>query len=118
MRHQKHKYKVGTNPTHRLALMRNLSAAIIEHGKIKTTSAKCKAVRGYVEKLITLAKVDTVANRRTASKKINNKLAVQKLFNEVAPRFKERAGGYTRILKLADGRVGDNAKMSYIALVD
>lgn len=118
MRHQKHKYKVASCPSHRVSLMRNLAVEIIDHGKIKTTHAKCKAIQGYVEKLITLAKVDSVANRRQASKKLNNKLAVQKLFAEVAPKFKERPGGYTRIMKLADGRVGDNAKVSYIALVD
>ncbi|RLA62458.1 MAG: 50S ribosomal protein L17 [Epsilonproteobacteria bacterium] len=117
MRHNKHKYKVGNTPSHRVSLMRNLAIEIIDHGKIKTTHAKCKAVQGYVEKLITLAKIDSVANRRLASAKIVNKDVVQKLFNEVGPKYKERPGGYTRILKLADGRVGDNAKMSYIALV-
>jgi len=97
--------------------MRNLATEIIDHGKIKTTHAKCKAVQGYVEKLITLAKVDSVANRRLAAARIQSKVVVQKLFSEVGPKYKERPGGYTRILKLADGRVGDNAKMSYIALV-
>lgn len=97
--------------------MRNLATEIIDHGKIKSTHAKCKAVQGYVEKLITLAKVDSVANRRLAARKIQTKEVVQKLFNEVGPKYKERPGGYTRILKLADGRVGDNAKMSFIALV-
>jgi len=97
--------------------MKNLATEIIDHGKIKSTHAKCKAVQGYVEKLITLAKVDSVANRRLAASKIQTKEVVQKLFNEVGPKYKERPGGYTRILKLADGRVGDNAKMSFIALV-
>ncbi len=118
MRHQKHKYRVGTTPAHRVALMKNLASEIIDHGKIKTTHTKCMAMKPYVEKLITLAKVDSVANRRLASKKLDNKKAVQKLFSEVGPKFVKRAGGYTRILKLADGRVGDNAKMSYIAFVD
>lgn len=118
MRHQKHKYNVGSSPSHRVELMKNLASELIDHGKIKSTHTKCKAVKGYVEKLITLAKVDTVANRRQAYKKLNNKKAVQKLFKDVGPKFIERAGGYTRILKLADGRVGDGAKMSYIALVD
>ncbi|TDJ09277.1 MAG: 50S ribosomal protein L17 [Deltaproteobacteria bacterium] len=117
MRHNKHKYKVGKTPSHRVSLMRNLATEIIDHGKIKSTHAKCKAVQGYVEKLITLAKVDSVANRRLAASKIQTKEVVQKLFNEVGPKYKERPGGYTRILKLADGRVGDNAKMSFIALV-
>ncbi len=118
MRHQKKKYRIGTNPAHRTSLLRNLAIEVIDHGKIKTTHTKCMAVKGFVEKLITLAKVDTVANRRLAFQKLNNKDAVQKLFGDVAPRFTERPGGYTRVLKLADGRVGDNAKMSFISLVD
>ena len=118
MRHSKHKFRVGTNSASRIALMKNLSSEIIDHGKIITTHAKCKAVQGYVEKLITLAKVDSVANRRKALSKLNNQDAVHKLFAEVGPRFKSRPGGYTKVLKMADGRVGDNAKLSYIALVD
>lgn len=118
MRHGNHKYNIGTNPAHRKSLMRNLAIEVIDHGKIKTTHTKCKAVQGFVEKLITLAKEDSVANRRLAFTKLNNKLAVQRLFTEVAPKFKERNGGYTRVLKMADGRVGDNAPMSYICLVD
>ncbi len=118
MRHQKRKFRIGTNSAHRRSLLRNLAIEVIDHDKIKTTQTKCKAVRGYVEKLITLSKNDTVANRRLAFKKLNNKDAVKRLFDEVGLRFKERAGGYTRILKLADGRVGDNAQMAIIALVD
>ena len=118
MRHKKIKYSIGSSPSHRKSLLRNLAVEVIDHGKIKTTQAKAKAIRPYVEKLITLAKNDTVANRRLAQTKLNNKAAVAKLFAEVAPKFKERNGGYTRIMKLADGRVGDNSKMSYIALVD
>lgn len=118
MRHQRRKYKIGTTPSHRKALVKNLMTEVIDHGKIKTTHAKCKAIQPYVEKLITIAKVDTIANRRLAFSKLNNKEIVTKLFEEVGPKFKERNGGYTRILKLADGRVGDNAKMSFIALVD
>lgn len=117
MRHQKHKYKVGNSPSHRVSLMRNLAVEVIDHGKIKTTHAKCKAIQPYVEKLITLGRQDTVANRRLVSSKLNNKAAVQKLFKEIAPKYTERNGGYTRITKLSDGRVGDNAKMSYISLV-
>lgn len=118
MRHQKHKYRVGNGPAHRVSLMKNLAIEVIDHGKIKTTITKCRAIRPYVEKLITIAKEDTVANRRLAFKKLNNKDAVQKLFTDVAPKFKDRNGGYTRIMKMADGRVGDNAPMAYIALVD
>lgn len=118
MRHQRKKYSIGSSPSHRKSLMKNLISDLFEHGKIKTTHTKCKAIKPYAEKLITLAKEDTVANRRVAFRKLNSKNAVAKLFTEVAPKFNERAGGYTRIIKLADGRVGDNAKMSYIALVD
>ncbi len=118
MRHQKHKYKLGVNPSHRVSLIKNLASEVIDHGQIKTTVTRCKAIKGYVEKLVTLAKVDTVANRRQALKKLNNKDAVTKLFTEVAPKFKERNGGYTRIMRLADNRVGDNSKMAYIAFVD
>lgn len=118
MRHGNHKYKLGVAPAHRASMMKNLAIEVIEHGKIKTTHTRCMAAKIFVEKLITLAKVDSVANRRLAFSKLNNKNAVTVLFNNVAPKFKERNGGYTRVIKTADGRVGDNAKMSYIALVD
>lgn len=118
MRHGKIKHRIGTTSAHRKSLLRNLAVEVIDHGQIKTTFTKCQAIRPYVEKLITIGKTDTVANRRLAASRLNNKAAVQKLFTEVGPRFKERNGGYTRIMKLADGRVGDNAKMAYIALVD
>lgn len=118
MRHSKHKYKLGVNPSHRKSLIKNLAVEIIDHGKIKTTQVKAKAVKGYVEKLVTLAKEDSVHNRRLAFKKLNNKMAVAKLFAEVAPKFKERNGGYTRITKLADARVGDASKMGFISFVD
>lgn len=118
MRHNKHKNKLGVDSAHRKALLRNLSISLIEHGKIKSTNSKCKALRGHIERLVTIARVDTVANRRLISSRINNKEAVQKLFNDVAPKFKGRPGGYTRINKLADGRVGDHAKMSYISFVE
>lgn len=118
MRHGNHKYKLGVSPSHRAAMVRNLAIEIIQHGKIKTTHARCLATRIFVEKLVTLAKVDTVANRRLAFSRLNNKDAVSDLFSKVAPKFQTRPGGYTRIIKTADGRVGDNAKLSYIALVD
>ena len=118
MRHKKHKHKLNVDPSHRKAMIKNLSVELIDHGKIKTTQARSKALKSYVEKLVTIAKEDTVHNRRTAFRKLNNKEAVTKLFNEVAPKFKERPGGYTRIVKLADGRVGDCAKMSYISFVE
>lgn len=118
MRHQKHKFKLGVQPSHRKSLMRNLSSDLIDHGRIKTTQAKAKAVQIYVEKLVTIAREDTVANRRLVFSRLNNKKAVTKLFTEVAPKFKNRPGGYTRIVKLADGRVGDGAKLGYISFVE
>lgn len=118
MRHAKHKYKLGVDPAHRKSLMRNLAIEVIDHGRIKTTQAKAKAVRIFVEKLVTLAKNDTVHNRRLAYAKLNNKDAVGKLFTEIAPKFKERNGGYTRIVKLADKRLGDASRMGYISFVD
>ncbi len=118
MRHAKHKYKLGVTPSHRKALMRNLVCEVIDHGKIKTTEAKAKATRIVVEKLVTLAKNDTVHNRRLAYKKLNNRDAVNKLFTEIGPKFKERNGGYTRIVKLADTRLGDASKMGYISFVE
>lgn len=118
MRHGNYKFRIGTGPAHRKSLVRNLAAELIDHGKIKTTHAKCKAAQGYVEKLVTLAKVDSVANRRLALKKLNNKKAVTTLFTTVAPKFKERKGGYTRVLKMADARHGDSAPMSIIAFVE
>ena len=116
MRHAKIKYNIGTNAAHRKALLRNLACEVIEHGKIKTSLTKCKAIRPLVEKLVTLAKKDSVANRRLAFAKLGDKKAVKRLFDVLAPEFQKRQGGYTRIFKLADGRIGDNAKMAFIAL--
>lgn len=118
MRHSKHRYKLGVTPAHRKSLMRNLAIEVIDHEKIKTTHTKAKAIRSYVEKLVTLSKVDSVQNRRLAFAKLNNKEAVGKLFTVLGPRFKERNGGYTRITKLADKRVGDASKMGYISFVE
>ena len=99
-------------------MVRNLACEVIDHGMIKTTKTRAKAIQPVVEKLVTIAKNDTVANRRLAFKKLNNKDAVSKLFAEVAPKFKERNGGYTRIMRTSDNRLGDNAEMAYIAFVD
>lgn len=118
MRHGNHKYTLGVKPAHRVAMMRNLASEVLDHGKIKTTHTRCMALRSYVEKLITLAKEDTVANRRLAFSKLNNQEAVVNLFKNVAPKFLNRNGGYTHVIKTADGRVGDNAPMSYFSLVD
>ena len=118
MRHSKHQNKLGVSPSHRKSLIRNLAIEVIDHGMIKTTHTRAKAIQPVVEKLITLAKNDTVANRRLAFSKLDNKDAVSKLFADVAPKFKERNGGYTRIMKMSDNRLGDNSKMAYIAFVD
>ncbi len=118
MRHGNHKYKLGVKPQHRKALVQNLCIELITHGKIKTTETKAKAIKPFVEKLVTLAKNDTIANRRLAFTKLNNKEAVATLFTTVAPKFKQRPGGYTRLLKIAEGRLGDGAKEAYIAFVE
>lgn len=118
MRHGNHKYKLGVKPQHRKALVQNLSIELITHGKIKTTETKAKAIKPFVEKLVTLAKVDSIANRRLAFTKLNNKDAVKALFETVAPKFKQRPGGYTRLLKIAEPRLGDGAKEAYIAFVE
>jgi large subunit ribosomal protein L17 len=118
MRHSCHKYKLGVKPQHRKALVQNLSIELITHGKIKTTETKAKAIKPFVEKLVTIAKNDTIANRRLAFTKLNNKEAVKVLFDTVAPKFKQRPGGYTRLLKVAGLRLGDGAKEAYIAFVE
>jgi len=118
MRHGNHKYKLGVKPQHRKALVQNLASEVIIHGKIRTTETKAKAVKPYVEKLVTLAKNDTIANRRLAFTKLSNKEAVKALFEAVAPKFKQRPGGYTRVLKIADARLGDGAREAFIAFVE
>lgn len=118
MRHGNHKYKMGVKPQHRKALVQGLACDLIKHGKIKTVETKAKAIKPFVEKLVTLAKNDTIANRRLAFTKLNNKEAVATLFKDVAPKFKQRPGGYTRILKLSEGRLGDGAKEAFIAFVE
>ncbi len=118
MRHGNHKYKLGVKPQHRKALVQGLASELITHGKIKTTETKAKAIKPFVEKLVTLAKNDTIANRRLAFTKLGNKEAVTALFTNVAPKFKQRPGGYTRLLKLAEPRLGDGAKEAYIAFVE
>ena len=118
MRHGCHKYKLGVKPQHRKALVQNLAIELITHEKIKTTDTKARAIKPFVEKLVTPAKIDTVANRRLAFTKLNNKEAVKALFDVVAPKFKQRPGGYTRMLKLPEGRLGDGTKETIIAFVE
>lgn len=117
MRHRKSGRQLNRNSAHRAALFRNLASALIEHEAIRTTLPKAKEMRRVVEPLITLAKVDTVANRRLAFSRTRSKETVAKLFDEIGPRFKARPGGYLRIIK-AGFRNGDNAPMAYVELVD
>jgi large subunit ribosomal protein L17 len=117
MRHQKAKGKLSRDSAHRRALMMNLSKEIIEHERITTTAAKAKAVRPEIERLITLAKRgDLHARRQALATLAQDKFAVHKLFEDLAPRYAERPGGYTRILKLGPRR-SDATEMVYIELV-
>lgn len=116
MRHRKSGRHLGRTSAHRKAMYRNMAASLIEHEVIKTTVPKAKELRRVAEPLITLAKEDTVANRRLAFSRLRNQAAVGKLFAELGPRYQERAGGYTRILK-GGYRVGDAAPVAYIELV-
>ncbi len=117
MRHRSGLRKLNRTSSHRLAMFRNMSVSLIQHEVIKTTVPKAKELRRVVEPLITLAKNPTVANRRLAFARLRDVDAVSKLFAEIAPRYAQRAGGYTRILKCGF-RVGDNAPMAFIELVD
>ncbi|KKW67692.1 50S ribosomal protein L17 [Lampropedia cohaerens] len=117
MRHRNGLRKLNRTSAHRLAMLRNMSNSLIAHELIKTTLPKAKELRRVVEPLITLAKVDSVANRRLAFNRLRDRDSVTKLFNELGPRFKTRPGGYTRILKMGF-RVGDNAPMALVELLD
>ena len=116
MRHLKHRHELGVKKAHRPALMANLAIALIKEGRIKTTLAKAKALRPFIEKIITLAKNGSLADRRLAASRLRNKEAVQLLFNEKVEEFKDRQGGYTRIYKIGT-RVGDAAEMALIELI-
>ncbi len=117
MRHGHGLRKLNRTTSHRLAMLRNMSNSLLRHERIKTTLPKAKELRRVVEPLITLAKEPTVANRRLAFNRLRDREMVVKLFNELGPRYKTRAGGYTRILKFGF-RVGDNAPMALMELVD
>jgi large subunit ribosomal protein L17 len=117
MRHKKSGRKLGRNSSHRKAMFRNMATSLVHHETIKTTVPKAKELRRVIEPLITLAKVDGVANRRLAFSRLRDKAAVGKLFSDLGPRFKERPGGYLRILKMGY-RTGDKAPMAYVELVD
>jgi len=114
MRHLKAGRQLGRNASHRLALMRNLARALIEHGRIITTVAKAKEVRPFVEKLVTLAKKGSLHARRLALSRLPDREAVDRLFNELGPRFQDRPGGYTRIIKRHERRLGDAGKTAFL----
>ena len=117
MRHQRSGKKLGRDSAHRKALYSNLAGALIEHGRIQTTQAKAKAVKPLAEKMITLGKRGDLHARRQALAALRSNDVVHRLFADVAPRFSERPGGYTRIVKLGP-RQGDAAEMVYLELVD
>ena len=117
MRHRQSGRQLNRNSPHRTAMFRNMASSLFEHEVIKTTLVKAKELRTVAEPLITLAKKDSVANRRLAFDRTRNKEMVGKLFSELGPRYAERPGGYIRILKCGE-RVGDKAPMAYVELVD
>jgi large subunit ribosomal protein L17 len=125
MRHLKHHQSLGVTREHRAALLSNLAAALIRHGRIETTLTKARALRPFIEKVITKAKKaaaavekkDAIHLRRTALRKVRDEDAITLLFNEKAAQFAKRNGGYTRIYKLAPRRIGDSAEMALIELV-
>ena len=117
MRHQKAGRKFNRTSSHREAMFKNMASSLFKHELIRTTLPKAKELRRVAEPLITLAKADGVANRRLAFSRLRDKEAVGKLFVELGPRYRERKGGYLRLLKCGF-RVGDNAPMAYVELVD
>lgn len=117
MRHRKSGRHLNRTSSHRQAMFKNMTVSLFEHELIKTTLPKAKELRRVAEPLITLAKEDSVANRRLAFSRTRSKEAVGKLFNELGPRYASRPGGYIRILKCGF-RTGDNAPMAYVELVD
>jgi large subunit ribosomal protein L17 len=135
MRHRKAGYKLGRNPSHRLALFRNLTMALIRHERIITTVEKAKAVRPFVERLITLAKNGSLHARRLAVSRLgpaadaevkpddedgapaDRRTVVQKLFSDLGPRFKDRPGGYTRVIKRHERRLGDAGRTAFLELL-
>ena len=117
MRHGNGLRKLNRTSAHRQAMLRNMMNSLIEHEAIKTTVPKAKELRRVVEPMITLAKTDSVANRRLAFARLRDDASVVKLFTDLGPRYNTRPGGYTRILKMGF-RVGDNAPMAFVELVD
>jgi len=117
MRHRHSGRQLNRNSSHRKAMFKNMTSSLVEHELIKTTLPKAKELRRFAEPLITLAKKDSVANRRLAFSRTGDKATVGKLFAELGPRYQDRPGGYIRILKCGY-RTGDNAPMAYVELVD
>jgi large subunit ribosomal protein L17 len=117
MRHRNSGRQLSRNASHRHAMLRNMATSLLRHETIRTTVPKAKELRRVVEPLITLAKVDSIAMRRLAYARLRDEVVVEKLFADLGPRFKARAGGYTRILKM-EPRPGDNADMALMQLVD
>ena len=117
MRHRQSGRQLNRNSSHRQAMFRNMAISLVEHEIIKTTLIKAKELRSVAEPLITLAKKDSVANRRLVFSRTRSKAAVGKLFTELGPRYTDRPGGYIRIMKCGF-RPGDNAPMAYVELVD
>ena len=117
MRHGKKIIKLGRKSAHRKAVLANMAVSLFKHKRITTTSTKAKALKIFVEPLITKSKNDSVHNRRLCFSKLRNKLGVQILFDEISKKVADRPGGYTRIIKLGN-RMGDNASMAMIELVD
>ena len=117
MRHRQSGRQLNRNSSHRKAMFRNMAASLLHHEAIRTTLPKAKELRRVVEPLITLAKTDSVSKRRLAFSRLRDRDVVTKLFNDLAPRYKDRPGGYMRILKCGF-RAGDKAPMAYVELVD
>jgi large subunit ribosomal protein L17 len=119
MRHLRAGRKLGRNATHRLALYRNLTRALVlsEHGRIITTVEKAKEARKFIEKLITLAKKGSLHARRLALARLHDRVVIDKLFKEIAPRFQDRPGGYTRVVKRHERRLGDAGRTAYLELL-
>jgi len=117
MRHRKYRSKLNRTTEHRTALLRNLACALIEHERIRTTDAKAKQIRPFVERLVTLGKDGSLAARRTVFSELGKKKSVHKVLTILGPRFRERPGGYLRIVK-ADTRAGDGAQMAFVEFIE
>ncbi len=118
MRHKVDRRKLGRTASHRKAMMANMAASLLKHERIETTLAKAKELRRFVEPIITRAKEDTIHNKRMIRRKISDRKIINKLFENIVPRYTNRNGGYTRIIRLSKFRKGDNSRMALIELVE